>query len=180
MTQAEVLDRVLALDDSPSTGIDRVVITGGEPMLQRVGLGPLLTMLHRNGIYVEVETNGTLTPTDHLLDVVDQWNVSPKLPHSGVDQAKAWKPDTLRALADTNCAVLKVVCQTAADVDLLCEMIENHRLPFEPSEVWVMPEGVNVLTIETHAQWIAEAAIARGYNLTTRLHVSVWGNKRGV
>ena len=174
MAPAEILAVIVPLD------VDLVVITGGEPMLQRVGLGPLVTSLVRTGHRVEVETNGTILPNDLLLAVVDQWNVSPKLPHSGVDLDRAWKPEVLRELADTERAALKVVCKTPEDVDLVADLIAAHHLPFDRSEVWVMPEGIDGSTIETHAQAIARTAIDHGYNLTTRLHVMVWGNERGV
>jgi hypothetical protein len=43
-----------------------------------------------------------------------------------------------------------------------------------------MPEGVTVDALSRHSQTIAEAVVARGWNLTTRLHILLYGNRRGV
>jgi GTP cyclohydrolase I len=41
--------------------------------------------------------------------------------------------------------------------------------------VWVMPEGTSTAGLTAHTQQLAEAVLARGLNLTTRLHILVWG-----
>src|SRR5207249_1028716 len=76
--------------------IEMVVITGGEPLLQQRYLPPLLDVVRQRGWRVEVETAGTLTPTDALV-AVDQFNVSPKLANSGNDVDRRYHPDVLRA-----------------------------------------------------------------------------------
>lgn len=171
---AELVEQVKAMD------VKRVVITGGEPMVQRTQLDDLVDMLGSHGIAVEVETNGTLVPTPFLLDTVDRWNVSPKLEHSGVTEARAWRPDVLNAIAYTGHAALKVVCQTPADVRRVSELLELHSIAFRPEEVWIMPEGISERTVRGHQEQIADETLAQGFNLTTRLHVLTWGNKRGV
>jgi 7-carboxy-7-deazaguanine synthase len=49
-----ILEHVMPLNPS------NVCITGGEPLLQIDDLGPLLLSLHRKGIAVDIETNGTI------------------------------------------------------------------------------------------------------------------------
>src|SRR5262249_22546121 len=56
-----------------------VVITGGEPLLQRRTLLPLVDPLAEAGRRIEVETNGTITPQPALAAAVSAFNVSPKL-----------------------------------------------------------------------------------------------------
>ena len=51
MTEEHIIDEVLQYPSKT------VILTGGEPLLQPVG--PLVDMLHQNGIKVHVETNGT-------------------------------------------------------------------------------------------------------------------------
>ncbi|MDE1904870.1 MAG: 7-carboxy-7-deazaguanine synthase QueE [Rhodospirillales bacterium] len=161
--------------------VDRVVLSGGEPLVQKARLGGLAQALVGCGIAVEVETNGTQMPTDELLAAVGQWNVSPKLPHSGVPQSAAWRPDVLgRLLARGRQVDLKVVCQSAEDVALVARLVSDLDLNVAPSQVWIMPEGIDAGVIQEHTVAITNAVLAHGYNLTTRLHVLVWGNKRGV
>ncbi|HYO97274.1 MAG TPA: 7-carboxy-7-deazaguanine synthase QueE, partial [Polyangiaceae bacterium] len=83
----------------------RVVLTGGEPLLQQAGLTRLLELIPAS-IAVEVETNGTLVPEEALLARVDQWNVSPKLAHTGDPLAQRLRPAALTALATSARAYL--------------------------------------------------------------------------
>lgn len=71
----------------------RLVLTGGEPLIQQKALPVLLRLLPDHA--VEMETNGTIMPDTELLKRVTQFNVSPKLPHSGNNDVKTWKPDIL-------------------------------------------------------------------------------------
>jgi 7-carboxy-7-deazaguanine synthase len=75
LTPAETAARIAAL------GQNRLVITGGEPLLQAGGLAEMLE--HLPDISVEIETNGTVAAPPRLDIRVDQYNVSPKLAHSG-------------------------------------------------------------------------------------------------
>jgi hypothetical protein len=42
-----------------------------------------------------------------------------------------------------------------------------------------MPEGTDLPTLVDRAQGLADAVLARGWNLTLRLHVLLWGDRRG-
>lgn len=168
------LDAILR--ELTTMSIDRVVITGGEPIIQRRQLAPMLEVLSDLWT-VEVETNGTLDPGHAMLQSVDRWNVSPKLAHSGVPRLKAWKPDVLNRLARTGKAAFKFVCMTEADLDEIDYLISLTEIP--ACEVWVMPEGRDAPAMVEGLQRLADPAIAHGFNLTTRLHVFAWGDTRG-
>ena len=77
-------------------GQKRLVITGGEPLLQAPALAEMLA--HLPDIAVEIETNGTVAPPPRLDVRVDQYNVSPKLSHSGNPAALALIRDGLFAV----------------------------------------------------------------------------------
>ena len=51
----------------------RLIITGGEPLLQQQELVPLVTALKAKGFQFEVETNGTIIPGSGLVAQVDQY-----------------------------------------------------------------------------------------------------------
>src|SRR6185295_12214802 len=96
----------------------RVVLTGGEPLLQAAECAALGQALRAgNARYqIEVETNGTIVPTPELDAVLDQYTVSPKLEHSGVERGLRLRPAALSALAQNAKSVFKFVIRDAADV----------------------------------------------------------------
>lgn len=171
MPVAAVVEHVLTL--APPL----VVISGGEPMLQRAGLTALVDELWEHGIDVEIETNGTQRPWDGL-GKVTAYNVSPKLANSGVARDRAWKPEVLSALLSTGRARFKFVCSQAADLDEVAELCCLANIPAE--KVWVMPAGTSTVQIRQSLARVADAAIARRWNVTTRLHIALWNSKRGV
>lgn len=153
-------------------GVPLYVISGGEPMMQQKALGPLVDRLMAGGRSVEVETNGTIKP-----DITPtRFNVSPKLAHSGVREGKRRKFDTLNLYVGR--AIFKFVCQQPSDLDEVQEFVDGARLPGD--DVWIMPEGRDPVTLTSHATAITDEAIARGWNISTRLHVMTWGMRRGV
>lgn len=157
--------------------VELVVITGGEPLLQQRALVPVVSALSAAGRRVEIETNGTIAPLPELADVVDQFNVSPKLAHFGAGMAlsRRIKPDVLRAFAAAGRAVFKFVVTEPAELDEIDALARSHGL----APVWVMPEGTDARVITTRLRALADPAIERGYHLTTRLHLLLWGDQRG-
>ena len=165
-TVDEVLGRLDAMD------IDLVVITGGEPLLQQRQLGPLLATCDERGWRVEVETNGTVAPRIS----VTQWNVSPKLANSGVAVEQRYRPAVLRAFEATGRAVFKFVVTGPGDLDEVQRMVDECGL----ANVWIMPEGTDGASVAAGLARLAEPVLARGWHLTSRLHILIWGDRRGV
>lgn len=165
------------LEKVGAMGVDRVVISGGEPLLhqEQPGWAELLGGLDRAGIAIDVETNGTIVPAT---SPVDLFVVSPKLAHSGDPESLRINPaalDTFAALATyTDRVVFKVVCQSADDVREAAALVDRLSVPIE--YLWVMPEGTSAASLARPD--IAEAAIAVGANFTTRLHTLLWGTER--
>jgi 7-carboxy-7-deazaguanine synthase len=154
---------------------DIVVVTGGEPLLQQGRLAPLLEGCAAQGWPVEIETNGTIVPDARIVGLVGQWNVSPKLANSGVLYDKRVRPNALAALVATGNAAFKFVVTEPADLDEVAELVDAHGL--EP--VWIMPEGTDPTALLERGRQLADAVLARGWNLTPRLHVLLWGDERG-
>ena len=152
-----------------------VVVTGGEPLLHGRRLRPLLAACRRRGWRVEVETNGTVDPAP-VADLVCQFNVSPKLANSGNGPAERGRPEVLRAFEATGRAVFKFVVCAPDDLVEVDQIVAAGRL----SRVYVMPEGTEPGRVQEHMRGVAEQVLARGWNLTTRLQVQLWGNRRGV
>lgn len=173
MDADEVVSRLLAL------GCKFVIVSGGEPLLQQKysGWNAVLRGLTGAGVRVEVETNGTVEPTAETARLLTRFTVSPKLAHSGVAEDRRIGPVALKALAATGKAVFKFVCRNADDVAETVELTRAQGIPAR--RVWVMPEGRDSATLCRHLAAVADPAIAAGFNVTTRLHVHVWGDERG-
>jgi len=110
--------------------------------------------------------------------VVTRFNVSPKLANSGIAWNRRLKGDPLEALQATGKASFKFVCHDESDLDEVEAIVRGANL--RPRDVWVMPLGKSANQVSNGTTRLAGATIERGYNLTTRLHVLIWGAIRGV
>ncbi|HWO65755.1 MAG TPA: 7-carboxy-7-deazaguanine synthase QueE [Umezawaea sp.] len=169
-TVASVAEELLAF------GVDMVVISGGEPLGQQARLVPLVEVLVRNGVEIEVETNGTHAPMSELVEAGVRFNVSPKLAHSGDPENRRIVPKALTSLATTPETMFKFVCRDTDDLAEVAELVDRFAI----TSVWIMPEGQSGDEIGKHMENLADEVVDRGWNLTTRLHTLVWGKKRAV
>lgn len=169
LDEDEVAARILSL------GQDRLVITGGEPLLQAPALARLLELLPN--IAVEVETNGTTKATSRLDIRIDQFNVSPKLAHSGNPADLALLPERLDAYATDPRAWFKFVIAEPSDVEEVLALRDRYR--FRPGHVFLMPEGTDSETIRTREKWLAPLCLEHGFRLSDRLHIHLFGDTRG-
>lgn len=154
-----------------------VVITGGEPLIQRRQLEPLVQELKVRGYRIEVETNGTVSPGE-LGELVDQFNVSPKLAHSGNQGLIRIDPPVLREFAANARANFKFVVQDDADLAEVEDLRRQFAIP--PERIVLMPEGRTAAELSARSPWLAETCMQRGYRFSSRLHILIWGDKRGV
>lgn len=161
-----------------SYGCRRLVVTGGEPLLQARPLAPLLRHLQRRDYVVEVETNCTIVPEQALVEVVHQWNVSPKLENSGVPQPSRESPRCYELFRSLRRAWFKFVVREEADIAEVLALAGRYRLP--PGRVMLMPEGRDAPQVLERSRWLAEACKRHGFRLSPRLHVLLWGGRRGV
>ena len=166
---SDVADRVLAL------GQRRLVITGGEPLLQSGKLAELLELLP--DINVEIETNGTTSAPPRLDIRIDQYNVSPKLAHSGNDAELALIPERLDHYASDPRAYFKFVIAEPADVDEVLALQRTYR--FKRGHVFLMPEGTDSATLRAREEWLAPLCLEHGFRMSDRLHIHLYGDTRG-
>ena len=151
----------------------RYVLTGGEPLLQAAELEKLLALLPDEA-YLEVETNGTLPPTQALADRVQQWNISPKLPHAGNAEEQACLPHALAAFAALPGSWFKFVVQGEQD----WPAIEALRLPLD--KIILMPCADNRADLQSRLPDVADMALRHGVRLGNRLHILLWDRTPGV
>ena len=150
-----------------------LVVTGGEPLIQRTTLGALEDRL--SPMDIEIETNGTMLPLVGTRRPI-RYNVSPKLAHAGDPEAARIKPDILRAFVAED-AAFKFVVETAKDLDDVAELC--GLVGMSMSGVWLMPQARTVEELDKALPGLAGLALRYGCNVSDRLHLRIWGNTRG-
>jgi organic radical activating enzyme len=153
----------------------RVVITGGEPLESPLFV-PLATALLAEHFTVEVETSGTVGPPP-LSSPGPQWNVSLKLGGSGVDEARRIDPIAIRAFLDRD-AWWKFVVADADDVAEVVGLVDRFRLPRD--RVLLQPEAIRREELIERSPGVIEACKRHGFRFSPRIHLAVWGARRGI
>ncbi len=151
----------------------RAVVTGGEPLESSLFV-PLVDALKSRGFTVEVETSGILPPPSVA---VDQWNVSLKLAHSGVAKATRINPEAIRGFLGRN-AWWKFVVVEPGDVAEVLRLMERFVLPRD--RILLMPEGIRREELLERSLWVVEECRRHGFRYSPRLHILLWGARRGV
>ena len=169
LSPAETAGRIAAL------GQKRLVITGGEPLLQAGALAEMLG--HLPDMAVEIETNGTVAPPARLDVRVDQYNVSPKLAHSGNPAELALIPERLDAWAADPRAFLKFVIAAPEDVDEVLALQQRHG--FRSERVFLMAEGTDSERQRERQAWLSALCLKHRFRMSDRLHIHLYGDTRG-
>ena len=161
------------LTSMTTLGVNRFVVTGGEPLIQQSDLAHLAS---ETDILIDVETNGTIVPSVALVNEIDLFVVSPKLANAGDRITKRIRSLALQKFQESGKAVFKFVAQTEDDLDEIQHLVDEHSL----TNIWAMPEGATREQHLTTLTRLVDPIVARGWNLSTRLHVLAWDAKRGV
>ena len=177
--EERTLDQIVAEVASYSAA-RHVVITGGEPMIAS-GVVELSERFRALGLHITFETAGTVfAPV-----ACDLMSISPKLANStpeGVfhdrhEQLRI-QPEILRQLTRKYDYQLKFVVANESDLTELQAIAAQLDAP--PEKIVLMPEGTNADTLSDRGAWIAELCKTHGYRFGPRLHVYLYGNRRGV
>ncbi|MBB5922153.1 organic radical activating enzyme [Actinoalloteichus hoggarensis] len=170
-TSARLAETVLHAD------VELVVITGGEPLIQQRRLVDLLDLLLAAGRRIEIETNGTITPEPGLIRPGVRFNVSPKLPGSGLPAHRRLVPTALKTLAAADSVCKFVIAPAHQEIDLAEADAIATAYPFR--EVWLMPEATTHTDATAGLRALAEPVLARGWALSPRLHITLWEGQPG-
>lgn len=165
-----------------------VVLTGGEPMIAK-GVRPLLRRLSDEGYHVTIETAGTVPLNDSPCDLA---SLSPKLAHStplpGEIDA-AWiarhentrlQPDVINNwLRNAKSYQLKFVVAGEDHLEEIRALLARLDAKIPPDRVLLMPEGRAMEELRARSAWLVEACKTTGFRFCHRLHIELFGNKRG-
>lgn len=144
-----------------------VVITGGEPLYQR-NIYKLVEVLQNKRYNVNLETNGSIFDKRMLL--FDYIICSPKKQSINVK--------TLEFInKNINNKYFKFVYEKKED-----EWWEGiiKKINIRSEDVYIMPEGKTREKQLSKMAEVVEYCKLKNYNFTPRLHILIWGNKRGV
>lgn len=172
------LDRILA--EVAQYPARHVVITGGEPMIAPQ-IAELTARLRERRLHITIETAGTvLKPV-----ACDLMSISPKLANSVPEGSWAaqherlrLQPSVLKSLMRAWPHQLKFVVAKPEDMDEVRSLLET--LAADPAVVILMPEGTDAALLRERGLWLAEICKREGFRFSPRLHVDLYGNRRGV
>jgi len=183
-TQMRVEQIVAAVQSYPLAR--HVVLTGGEPMVAK-DIRLLANEIKTLGHHITIETAATVAPQGIACDLA---SLSPKLLNSAPDaqehgawrkkhEATRWQPDVVRAWVDQYPYQFKFVVSRPDDIEELEHMLAALRREIPRHKVLLMPEATTLDTMRGRAGWLGELCKARGYRYAHRLHIELYGNKRG-
>jgi 7-carboxy-7-deazaguanine synthase len=164
---------------------NHVVLTGGEPMIAP-DLKELAEVLKKQEKHITIETAGTILPNSIPCDLA---SISPKLsnstPSSERDPAWAKKHEAARLQPEVISEwirkypfQLKFVVSSENDLAEIKDLLS--RLPPVPlHQILLMPEGIDVKTLATRSPWLVDICKREGFRFCPRLHIDLFGHKRG-
>jgi len=156
-----------------------IIITGGEPLVQKNVIEKMLKYDVYPYKYVEVETNGTINPGSKLFELVDQFNISPKLENSGNAKKDRYKPKVLKKIIEqSNDCIFKFVISDEKDLQEIEEIITENNI--NKKQVYLMCEGVDSESQLKNQQNIIQIALEKGWNFSPRAHILIWDKKQKV
>jgi 7-carboxy-7-deazaguanine synthase len=184
----ELVEEAARSGGGSGEGGRHVVVTGGEPMIFE-GVAPLCRGLRERGLHVTIETAGTVFRSVEC----DLMSLSPKLatstPREGDprDPGGAWRRrheahrinlGALQALIDAHPQrQLKFVVCGPADLAEI-EVLLGRLRGWTADDVMLMPEGVEPPSAAIR-QWLAGECVRHGWRYCPRLHIELFGNRRG-
>jgi len=168
--------------EARESGVSHVVVTGGEPLLQRE-IDLLTSKLRTEGLHITVETAGTVSPEFHC----DLLSLSPKTANS--DPQGSWR-DRHRRLRNDHGPTRRLLARfpehqlkfVVADADDLRDvvLVVDALGGIEPCRVLLMAEGRTSAEVAEKAPLVATLCSEHGFRYTPRLHLDLFGAGRGV
>ena len=164
---------------------EHVVITGGEPMIFDE-LGDICKELRQMNRHITIETAGTILPNGIPCDLA---SLSPKLSNSTPPASRdsAWakkhestrlQPEVISEWIRKYAFQLKFVVSSENDlVEIKSLLLKLPKIPAD--RVLLMPEGIDSKTLASRSPWLVDICKREGFRFCPRLHIELFGHKRG-
>jgi 7-carboxy-7-deazaguanine synthase len=161
-----------------------VVITGGEPLLAP-DIEDLTLQLRQRGAHITIETAATI----YKPLAGDLISLSPKLANStpwkkskgefaAMHEKRRLNHPVMQQFIDGYDYQLKFVVERKKDVDEVRAVVDRLQ-HVDPAKVMLMAQGIKQEELADKARWIVESCKRYGYSYTPRLHIQLFGNRRG-
>lgn len=156
-----------------------LIITGGEPMLHQEQIENFLNYIFSPVFRpaIEVETNGTIMPSNYMRHTIDHWNISFKLKNSGEPWSKRVNEGVLAEMTKHMNVTFKIVIQREEDI---LELIQDFGDLISLKKVILMPAGATQAELAITRPIVAAIAKRMFMRYCDRLHVMIWNEKTGV
>ncbi len=166
-------------------GTSHVVLTGGEPMIMP-DIVALAEALKAQDHHVTIETAATVFKPLPL----DLASLSPKLSNSAPWGREDGRFAAAHERQRINVPVIQQFIDASPDFQVKFVVTNEQDLSeiqslleqlngWQPSDILLMPEGIDVGTLDSRAEWVVEVCKRTGFRYCPRLHVHLYGHTRG-
>ncbi|MCL2072623.1 MAG: 7-carboxy-7-deazaguanine synthase QueE [Marinilabiliaceae bacterium] len=178
--------------------LKHIVITGGEPLLQKETIEKLAADLKsKTNAHLTLETNGTIF-NEKIFKYIDLCSISPKLKNS----------IPLNEESETNIANFGKYNKTRINIDVLQSFIDSAKkygkdiqfkfvvanindeneikdillqlTNYSDSDIMIMPLGANIKEMEQTQLIAVKIAVKNGWRFSPRLQINLFNNLKGV
>ena len=181
MTSKQIFDTIKNFYTNSNKKNVNIIFTGGEPMLYQKSIAEIIDLLENDyfieNFNIQIETNGTIPLKDERLRLCD-FNISPKLSNSGNDLFLSINKKVIFEFKHMVYSTFKFVVTDESNFIETKKFISNNQI--DKSKVYIMPEGKTEKELNDKTLWIIEKCKKYGYNYTPRIHINIYGDKRGV
>ena len=162
-----------------------VVLTGGEPMIMP-DIVRLCELLKQDRFHLTMETAGTV----YQPATIDLASISPKLSNSTPIERDGGRFARAHEKARLNSPVVQQFIDAAPEFQLKFVVSKEKDLAeidailkslhgWSPADVLLMPEGIEPIALSERSSWLSDICLARGFRFCPRLHILLYGNRRG-
>jgi len=166
MTVEEIVEQIKSFD------CQRVLITGGEPLLQRNGLRELIRELHIQGRTTSIETNGSFH-LDILPERPDCWVVDIKMPGSGYHGSMILPEQHLEDTGAGDNLIFKFPIEDEWDYETAINIIKN----LDETSCGLALSPVSPLTAAQLWEWMVRDGLTYCI-LNTQIHKTIWPDSK--
>ncbi len=196
-------DEIIQTLKNNKGNISHLVISGGEPLLQRAGLIELCQKVKTQlNMHITIETNGTLFDAE-LAKYIDLASISPKLKNSEpsdekMSHYKLQSAGVFRyhseirknisviqswidfAKINDNDYQLKFVVASIEEANEIQNEYLDLLSNYSPTDVLLMPLGANSIELHETSHLVLQLAVKKGWRYCSRVHIELFGSKSGV
>lgn len=181
--RGENLDINKVVDFLKDKPVKHIVITGGEPMMQK-DISNIVNEFYNRGYFITVESNGTIYRDDMQRAFM---SISPKLKSSYAQEESKERRihdnynlffDTTQRWIKDNLFQLKFVVNEQTDLEEILDLQQKWKV--DNDVIYLMPQGISSSQFEDKSKWIFNNCVKYGFNYSPRMHIDLFGNIKGI